>query len=93
MQYARPGPETEVTRWLPFWVFHGRVQISKRRVASGRKSRQEEMERLWGEPRHFYVPAWDLTLRMVQAIGSKMIQRQPAYQAIRRNKNRVYVTI
>ena len=82
VQYARPRPQAEVTQWLPFWVFHGRVHISKRLVAPGEKSRQDEMERLWGEPRHLYVPAWDLPLRRVQATGSEMIQRQPAYQTI-----------
>ncbi len=82
VRYARPRRGTKVTQWLPFWVYHGRVQVSKRLVASGRRLSQEEMERLWEEPRHFYVPAWELPLRTVQATGSEMIQRQPAYLAI-----------
>ena len=82
VQYARPRHEAGVTQWLPFWVFHGRVHVSKRLVAPGKKSRQEEMERLWGEPRHFYVPAWELSLRRVQETSKEMIRRQPAYQTI-----------
>lgn len=82
VQYARPRSEARVTQWLPFWVFHGRVHIDERRVARGDKSRQEETTRLWGEPRHLYVPAWELSLRAAQETGSQMIQDQPAYQTI-----------
>jgi hypothetical protein len=84
VQYARPRSEAGVTRWLPFWVFHGRVQVKRRLTASGGRSRQEEMARLWGEPRYLYVPAWELSPRTVRDTGSKMIQSQPAYQAIAR---------
>jgi hypothetical protein len=82
VHYARPRSETKVTQWLPFWVFHGRVHVNQRQVASGSRSRQEEMERLWGEPRHLYVPAWELSLKTVQETGSEMIQHQPIYQTI-----------
>jgi len=82
VQYARPSSEAMVTRWLPFWVFHGRVSVKQRHTAYGGGSGQEEMARLWGEPRHLYVPAWELPLRTVRDTGSKMIQRQPVYQAI-----------
>jgi hypothetical protein len=37
---------------------------------------------LWGEPRDLYVPAWELSLRPAQDLGSKMIQEQPVYQAL-----------
>ncbi len=82
LHYARPRTETEVTQWLPFWVFHGQVHIAQRQVAPGGRSKQEEMERLWGEPRHLYVPAWDVPLGTVQDIGSEMIQHQPTHQTI-----------
>lgn len=82
VQYARPKPGVQVKKWLPFWVFHGRVHVTQRLVASDSRSRQKEMERMWGEPRHLFVPAWDLPLKRVQETGSEMIQRQPSHQAI-----------
>lgn len=82
VQVARPRTGAKVTLWLPFWVFYGRVQVKRRQVASGDRSGREEMAHLWGEPRYLYVPAWELPQSTVRDTSSKMIQRQPAYQAI-----------
>ena len=81
VHYAAPGGADPVGRWLPFWVFHGRVNIDRRETQRG-GSGQEDAERLWGEPCDLYVPAWELSLRTAQDLGSKMIQQQPVYQAL-----------
>jgi hypothetical protein len=77
--YAAPRNEVQATDWLPFWVFEGRVNIT-RRTTQGGGSEQAAATRLWGEPRRLYVPAWELLLNQAQSIGSDMIQRQPSFQ-------------
>lgn len=79
MHYAAPRNEAQVTNWLPFWVFEGRVNIT-RRATQGGGSKQDEATRLWGESRRLYVPAWELSLNQAQKIGSDMIQRQPSFR-------------
>lgn len=79
VNYAAPRGEAQVTDWLPFWVFEGRVNITRRSTQGG-GSGQDEATRLWGEPRRLYVPAWELALSRAQGIGSDMIQRQPTLQ-------------
>ncbi len=80
VNYAAPSSEDRVTAWLPFWVFEGRVNIT-RRTTQGSDSQQDEATRLWGEQRRLYVPAWELSLKEAQRIGSNMIQRQPGFQS------------
>jgi len=81
VHYAAPKGTVQVKRWLPFWVFHGRVHIDRRETQQ-RGASNEEAERLWGQPRDLYVPAWKLSLTSVQDLGSRMTQAQPAYQAL-----------
>ena len=81
VHYAAPQDTDQVRRWLPFWVFHGSVHINRRETQRG-GSRQEEAERLWGQPRDLYVPAWEFSLQTAQEIGSRMIQEQPVYQTV-----------
>ena len=65
VHYAAPRSEAQVTAWLPFWVFEGRVHI-KRRSTQGGGSEQAKVTRLWEEPRRLYVPAWELSLSEAQ---------------------------
>ena len=81
VHYAAPRPEAQATHWLPFWVFHGRVHLTQR-VTQDSGSGQTEAERLWGEPCSLYVPAWELSLKQAQEIGSRMIQSQPVYEPV-----------
>jgi len=81
VHYAAPQGAAQVSRWLPFWVFRGRVHINRRETQRGGSGR-EEAERLWGEPRDLYVPAWELSLRTAQDLGSRMIQEQPVYESV-----------
>jgi hypothetical protein len=81
VHYAAPKGEARVTDWLPFWVFAGRVHITRRSTQGG-GSREADAALLWGQPRRLYVPAWELSLNMAQDIGSDMIQRQPAFESV-----------
>lgn len=77
IQYAAPGEGVTVTEWQPFWVFEGQVYIHKRETQGGGSSGQKDAAELWGQPRRFYVPAWDLSLSTAQDIGSQLVQQQP----------------
>ncbi len=81
--YAEPRPGVEVLEWRPFWIFRGQVHI-RRRETQGGGSSGDRSARLWSQPRYLYVPAWNLTLKQVQGIGSGMIARQPVYQLVSR---------
>jgi hypothetical protein len=76
--------------WLPYWVFHGRVHIQQRETQGGggwgilAATPEAESSQLWGSDRYLYVPAWRLPLHEAQAIGSDLIQLQPAYAFIDR---------
>lgn len=75
---SETGP-VEETKWMPFWVFEGRVNIIRRETQGGR-SQNDESQALWGIPRKMYVPAWDAHPRTAQDIGSQLLQRQPSYK-------------
>ena len=69
-------------RWVPFWVFQGRVRIQKRETQGRSKKDRKSSEALWGIQRHLYVPAWDLDMQMAQDVGSKMIKDQPKFSFV-----------
>ncbi len=83
IRYAIWSKDKAGTRqWVPFWVFEGRVIITKRETQGGRRSSSKDSKELWGSSRRLYVPAWDLPLHSAQDVGSKMTQRQPAIEFI-----------
>lgn len=75
--------ESRANVWLPFWHFHGRVHIERRDTQGGGGSSQREVAQLWGEPRHFFVPAWELPTRRAREMGSRLVSRQPTLQILR----------
>ena len=80
IHYAAPQNETMISEWQPFWIFEGQVHLLKRETQSGHKSGGQAARTLWGQPRTFYVPAWDLSLCTAQDIGSNMLQQQPIFE-------------
>ncbi len=72
---ARPGQAQ--LRWLPFWIFTGTVQFSRRETYSGNR----QPERLWNTPVRFYVPAFAANLQQMQGLGAALTRRQPPLQA------------
>ncbi len=77
--YAAPAAETQISEWRPFWISTGQVHVLARKTQSG-GSQDQAAQQLWGQPRRLYVPAWALSMRVAQDIGSRMIQRQPRFQ-------------
>jgi hypothetical protein len=87
IQFAQsPDSPAEPAEWRPYWIFNGQVTLHKREVQSkdgffGNNS-AAEAEKLWGEPRRLYVPAWELPLATVQEIGCRLIVAQPNYSPV-----------
>ncbi len=71
------------SRWLPFWVFEGQVEIINR-VTQGGRSRQKDSEKLWQRSGRFFVPAWDIQLHTAQAVGIQLIENPPEIELIPR---------
>jgi hypothetical protein len=92
LRFAAPagaaGQDQE--RWLPYWVFYGRVHMRVRETQGGGgwgilgATPEAESQQLWGSPRYLYAPAWSLPLREAQALGSNLIESQPAHSFIER---------
>jgi hypothetical protein len=94
VRFAVSSPAAgQAVGWLPYWVFHGHVHIRERETQGGGgwgilgATPDAESRQLWGNQRQLYVPAWNLPLREAQAIGSKLIEAQPAYSFIPRPEN------
>lgn len=68
--------------WYPFWLFEGRVHITRRETQGGSRSGRKESEKLWGVSRRLYVPAWELDLHVAQEVGGRLIQMQPDFQLV-----------
>ena len=81
IHYAAAAGDQIVAEWQPFWIFTGKVDLLKRDTQGGHKSGGKAATELWGHPRQFYVPAWELSMRTAQSIGSQMVQQQPRFTA------------
>lgn len=68
--------------WHPFWVFSGKVNISRRETQGGARSGAKDSAALWGSPRRLYVPAWELSMRIAQEVGSRLVQEQPRFRFV-----------
>lgn len=86
VQYAASKRrEAEGVRWVPFWVFNGRVNITKRETqGGGGLFGGGSGEEFWSVPRHLYTPAWNLEMPMAREMGQKFTQDQTALKAIPR---------
>ena len=62
----------------PFWVNEGRVAIAKRQTYSGNEDR--DAQNFWGQPRRFFVPAFNSLLETLLGLGSKLLEQPPALQ-------------
>lgn len=83
VQYAAPAQE-KFDAWLPLWIFNGRVHFRSRQTQERDRRSEQDAQQLWGTPRRLYVPAWQLSLHDACALGGRLVQRQPTYQAIPR---------
>ena len=68
--------------WRPWWVFTGRVEITRRDTQSG--NQRAEALQFWAQVKRFYIPAWELSLQAVRDQGLAMLKRQPQLQAAAR---------
>lgn len=85
VRYAEPERDlSEVTHWLPIWVFNARVHIKSRETQGGSGKHREEAERMWQEPRRLYVPAWEQPVPQARQQGHQMVLRQTVWNPIER---------
>ena len=80
--FAAPRDEPTVPRWLPFWVFDCQVRISSRERQPEGPSVGVEEVRFWDEPRRFYVPAWEMSPKSAQSIGSAFLVQPPPCERV-----------
>ena len=81
--FATMDPDQkQVDKWVPFWVYEGRVNILQRETQSGWRSNDEDAGRFWDSTRQLFIPAWDLDLHRAQDIGSRMIVNQPQFNFV-----------
>lgn len=83
--YAQAALRQQPDRWLPFWLYQGRVSIRQRDTQGGRRRIGDEAVTFWASPRYFYVPAWEISMTTVRQIGAELIQQQPRFQGMREN--------
>ena len=87
VRFALPSKdEANVQEWVPFWVFEGIVKVTARKTQGGWRSKDKDSMRLWGSPRRFYVPAWDLNVHTAQEVGSRFIVSQPEFTTVNQPK-------
>jgi predicted RNA-binding Zn-ribbon protein involved in translation (DUF1610 family) len=76
VRFALPSRSDEsAQKWLPFWVYHGRVQILNRETQG--RSDNKASQQQWANPLRMYVPAWEISMKVAQEVGSKLIEHQP----------------
>jgi len=63
----------------PFWVTEGRVGFASRQTYSGNEDRQAH--NFWGQPRRFFVPAYNSPLENLLEVGSKLLVQPPSLQS------------
>ena len=77
VNWAAPRLGQAQLRWLPFWVFTGTVQFTRRESYSGSRP----PEKLWNTPVRFYVPAFAAAIKQMQDLGADLTRRQPPVKA------------
>lgn len=83
VRFALPTKADERTRkWLPFWVYHGRVEVVRRETQG--RSDDKSSQQQWADALRMYVPAWEISMQVAQDLGSELIQRQPVTRFVER---------
>ncbi len=80
LRYTASSARVEL--WRPWWIFNGRVEITRRETQSGNQG--DEALRFWSQVKRFYIPAWELSLQAVRDEGLALLKKQPSLQAMPR---------
>ena len=83
VHYAAPSND-QVDGWLPFWLFHGRVNIQRRESQGSSKGADKEAAQLWQRVQRLYAPAWSQPAAQARDLGRNLLQAQPLFQTIPR---------
>ena len=79
LNFATPK-NSEVSSWLPMWVFDAQVNITSRRTRSKHGRSEKASKEFWGVPRRLYVPAWTPNMQSARMLGTKLVENQPQFQ-------------
>lgn len=64
------------TKGKPYWVVNGQVSLEREAYGTwGKKNR--EAERFWGEPKRFFVPAFNIPLDTLLKFGTNLLLHPP----------------
>jgi hypothetical protein len=82
-QWATPRAGATPERWLPFWAFPGRVQVTRRETQGFSLGGvlQGGEDPLWATARRLWVPAFALKLDHAQQWALSLTRAQPAFVA------------
>ena len=86
IQYVA-ATEADVSDWLPFWFFNGRVHIQNRSTQSSWRTSDHDSETFWLHSDRFFVPAWELAIHNARELGRQLVKKQPTYQPVSRPDN------
>ena len=75
VQYAAGIPAN--TQGKPYWAADGQVTM-QRATYGGNQERQSQ--EFWGQPRRFFVPAYNISLQELLAQGMALLRQPPAQQ-------------
>ncbi len=64
----------------PYWVTEGQVTLRRETYRSNSQSAREA-EQFWGQPRRFFIPAYELPLDAMLSQAVKLLAQQPTLQA------------
>lgn len=79
-QYVAPTVERP-PKWLPFWVYRGKVTIKERKTQGGRSAEKDALT-FWAHPRRVYIPAWACDLIEARDIVEHLLEKQPVMEAV-----------
>ncbi|MBN1147605.1 MAG: hypothetical protein JXA78_10145 [Anaerolineales bacterium] len=68
------------TRGKPYWVVEGRVQGLRRESYRGGGKESQQAEEFWGQPRHFFIPAYRASLETLLERATQLLLQPPPLQ-------------
>lgn len=87
VQYAKARRKAppEIT-WMPVWVLLGQVELLGRQAQTAWTD-DEKAHAMWAESRTFYVPAGEVPLAQVRALGYRFLLEPPTLVALSKRPN------
>jgi hypothetical protein len=75
VQYSAGIPAN--TQGKPYWTANGRVSLQRATYAG---NEERESHQFWGQPRRFFIPAFNISLQDLLSQGMSLLRQPPAVQ-------------